>query len=141
MINSLEEARKEINRIDEEMAKLFEGRMECAEVIAEYKKENNLPIFDKKREEELVERNSRYIENQGLREYYKDFLLDVMSISKKYQKEIIHHCDSLKVADGATVLPISLGERSYDIHIEKGSISKMAEIFGIKEKRAFVFGF
>jgi 3-dehydroquinate synthase len=138
MINSLEEARKEINRIDEEMAKLFEGRMECAEVIAEYKKENNLPIFDKKREEELVERNSGYIENQGLREYYKDFLLDVMSISKKYQKEIIHHCDSLKVADGATVLPISLGERSYDIHIEKGSISKMAEIFGIKEKRAFI---
>ena len=54
MTNSLENARKEINRIDKEMAKLFEERMGCAKVIAEYKKERGLPILDEQREKEIV---------------------------------------------------------------------------------------
>ena len=40
-MNKLEEARKSINEIDAEIAKLFEKRMEASKLVAEYKKENN----------------------------------------------------------------------------------------------------
>ena len=45
-MNDLELARKEITRIDGEMARLFEARMEAAETIAHYKKEHGLSIRD-----------------------------------------------------------------------------------------------
>lgn len=89
MINSLDEARKEINRIDKEMAKLFEERMACVRVIAEYKKANNLPVFDEAREDELIKNNSLLIENENIKKYYIDFLRNNMEISKKYQKVLI----------------------------------------------------
>ena len=47
----LNELRNQIDQIDKEMAVLFEKRMKIVKQIGEYKKENNLPILDKKREE------------------------------------------------------------------------------------------
>ena len=138
MINSLEEARKEINRIDKEMARLFEERMASAKVIAEYKRDNNLPIFDAKREAELTERNSQYINSPELLEDYKDFLSEMINVSKAYQGRILFGEERVRRIDGATVMPISFGERSYDIHIEGGSLQGMAKIFGIEKKRAFI---
>ena len=53
----LNELRNQIDQIDKEMAVLFEKRMKIVKQIGEYKKENNLPILDKKREEEVIEKN------------------------------------------------------------------------------------
>ena len=89
MINSLEEARKDINRIDKEMAKLFEERMACAEVIAAYKKERGLPILDEQREAEIIKKNSDYIENEVIKEYYINFLKNNMATSRAYQERLI----------------------------------------------------
>ena len=71
MTNSLENARKEINRIDKEMAKLFEERIGCAKVIAEYKKERGLPILDEQRENEIINirRDLHRIPELGLKEF------------------------------------------------------------------------
>mgnify|MGYP002520204429 FL=1 len=60
-MNKLEEARKKINSVDEEIAKLFEERMKAAKQIAEYKKENGLPITDTSRELELINKNSKFV--------------------------------------------------------------------------------
>ena len=49
--NLLEQARAIINEVDGEMEKLFERRMEAARMVAEYKKQNGLPILDALREE------------------------------------------------------------------------------------------
>ena len=38
-MNSLQNARRTIEKIDAEMAELFEKRMKAAEIVAEYKKE------------------------------------------------------------------------------------------------------
>lgn len=46
----LNELRQDIDRIDDELVKLFCQRMQVAEKIAEYKKENNLPILVPARE-------------------------------------------------------------------------------------------
>ena len=42
--------RQEIDRVDSQLIALFEERMEISSQIADYKKENNLPIFDPTRE-------------------------------------------------------------------------------------------
>ena len=89
MINSLEQARKEINRIDKEMAKLFTERMECAKVIADYKKERGLPILDQQREDEIIRKNSELIEDEAVKEYYVSFLKSNMAISRAYQEYLI----------------------------------------------------
>ena len=46
----LEKARETINRVDAEIARLFEERMEAAREVAAYKKEHGLPILDAARE-------------------------------------------------------------------------------------------
>jgi len=85
MENLLEKARKIINEVDSEMAKLFVKRMEAAEMVAEYKKERGLEILDKEREEKVIATNSERIEDPVLREYYVNFLKNNMAVSRSYQ--------------------------------------------------------
>ena len=78
----LEQARKEINEVDKEMAELFVRRMRAAELVAQYKKERGLAILDEVREAEVIRRNSAMIEDEQIREYYVRFLQDTMSVSR-----------------------------------------------------------
>ena len=68
-MDQLQDARTQINEIDKEMAALFERRMQAARVIAEYKKERGLQIYDAKRERALIEKNSAYIKDYDIRSY------------------------------------------------------------------------
>lgn len=88
-MNKLEIARENINRIDREIAKLFEERMREVEEVIAYKLENNLEILDSGREKEVIERNSKLLKNENLKKYYIDFLENMMRISKDYQKDIL----------------------------------------------------
>lgn len=88
-MDKLEKARENINRIDREIAKLFEERMREVEDVISYKVENNLEILDSGREKEVIERNSKLLKNEKLKEYYVDFLENMMRISKEYQKDIL----------------------------------------------------
>ena len=85
MENLLEEARKIINDVDTQMAELFVKRMRAAEMVYEHKKKMGLPILDQAREAAVIERNTKRIEDEGLKGYYIDYLKNVMSISRAYQ--------------------------------------------------------
>lgn len=85
MSDKLEKARQEINEIDCKMAQLFVQRMKAAEAVFEYKKEHGLPIFDQKREDAVIQKNSALIEDEVLKGYYIDFIKHLMSVSKNYQ--------------------------------------------------------
>lgn len=87
-MNELEQARKDIEVIDKEMAKLYEQRMDAVKHVIHYKMENNLPVYDKNREDRLIEKNRKYIQNTEYEPYYIDFLKHVMNISKEYQKSL-----------------------------------------------------
>jgi len=50
----LNELRLEIDKIDEQLIKLFEERMETSKRVAKFKKLHNIPIFDPKRELEIL---------------------------------------------------------------------------------------
>ena len=94
-MDRLVEARKTIEEIDKEMARLFVKRMGCSERIAEYKSENGIPILDSGREKELIARNEKYIDGELLRPYYRQFMKSVMDISKQYQHRLV---EKMKIA-------------------------------------------
>ncbi len=80
--------RKKIDEIDKEIIKLYEKRLSISTKIGDYKKQNNIPILNKNREEEIIKKNLDLIYNEDNKEYIKRFLNFIMSESKKYQKNI-----------------------------------------------------
>ncbi|MEG0274372.1 chorismate mutase [Amedibacillus sp. YH-ame10] len=85
----LEDARKQINEVDEQMAELFEKRMQAVEDVIHYKQENNLAVLDTSREQEILDKNIHYIHKEEYKELYKDFMKNVMAQSRRYQKMVI----------------------------------------------------
>lgn len=78
-----------IEKIDEQMAALFEQRMEYSKKVGNFKKERGLPILDKAREVKLLEKNAKYINNTEIADYYREFMESVMDISKHYQYRLM----------------------------------------------------
>ena len=97
--NLLDKARQIINEVDAEMAQLFVKRMRAAEMVAEYKMERGLAIYDAQREEEVIRRNAEKIDDQTLREYYVNFLRNNMAVSRSYQSRIM---SGLRIAYSGT---------------------------------------
>lgn len=99
MKSKLDKAREIINEVDKEIADLFVKRMRAAEMVAEYKKERGLGIYDAVREEEVVRRNSALIDDEELREFYVNFLRNNMEVSRAYQKRLM---EGMRVAYSGT---------------------------------------
>jgi len=88
-MDDLSKRRALISQIDEEMARLFEKRMETSAAIAAYKKEHGLSVKDKKREELLLSKNREYIRNPDHEDYYVNFMRSVIDISCRYQEKLL----------------------------------------------------
>ena len=88
-MSEMDLARKEINRIDAEMAALFEQRMHEVERIARYKKENGLPVRDPRREAALIESCRQKIQDPAIEDRYVDFMRGMMNVSCAYQESMI----------------------------------------------------
>lgn len=81
-------ARRQIDRIDREMAALFAERMQAAAVVAAYKEEHGLPVEDRERETEMIARNAERLP-PAYRPYYRNFLTAAITESKRYQQLLI----------------------------------------------------
>ncbi|MBE6131983.1 MAG: chorismate mutase [Erysipelotrichaceae bacterium] len=82
----LNELRKQIDKVDKQMAELFEERMNLVKKVGQYKKEHNLPILDKERENLVKEKNHQYIINKDLLPLYDEFISHLMDLSKRNEK-------------------------------------------------------
>lgn len=87
-MNALEEARKTIDRVDADIAALFEERMHAAAVIGRYKIENRLPVFDAAREAEVIDKNISRLRDASLAPYYREFLQATMGVSRRMQADL-----------------------------------------------------
>lgn len=89
MIPDLQDLRKEIDAIDNQMTSLFEKRMEIAEQVARFKIENEKPVFDRTRELEKLKSVSQKTHSNfnrcGIQELYQQ----IMSISRKRQYQLL----------------------------------------------------
>lgn len=89
-MEELKKARESINAIDQEMASLFEARMQAVEAVIAYKTAHGMQVLDVSREQEVIARNTSYIHYDTYRKYYEQFIKDVMAISRSYQKACIY---------------------------------------------------
>ena len=84
-MRDLDYCRNRIDEIDKKLIELFEERMNIVVDVARYKAANNLPIFHKKREEEVIRKNVDRVKDKELKPYAQDMLHSLMDISKAYQ--------------------------------------------------------
>lgn len=83
----IQDMRKEIDAIDDKLVQLFAQRMEVAAQIADYKKENNLPIFVPAREREKL---ADLAEKAGpeMADYIQRLYATIFELSRQYQSEV-----------------------------------------------------
>ena len=89
-MNTLQEAREKINVIDAQMADLFEERMRTVEDVIQYKKEHQMQVLDPTREQAVIERNQKRIRDPRYAASYRQFIEEVMAISRQYQKRVLN---------------------------------------------------
>ena len=81
---TLENFRKEINEIDLQLLDLISKRMKVSKKVGEFKKQNNLLIFDAAREREIFEKLEKLAEEKGLD---KVFIRELFELIIKKSKE------------------------------------------------------
>lgn len=86
-MKDLSEIRVEIDKIDSELIELFKKRMDCAKAVGLYKKENNIPVLNQNRENEILDS----VEEKG-GEYGSHARLlfsNIMELSRALQHNIV----------------------------------------------------
>ncbi len=84
----LSEYRARIDAIDDEMVRLFAERMEVAAGIAAYKKENNLPVLDMRREKEKLLQIAEKTP-EGLKDYAVSLYSLIFELSRSCQSRLL----------------------------------------------------
>ncbi len=84
---SLEQLRVQIDKIDDEILNLILKRMECSRLIAEIKFDENIPIYDEMREQEILE--GVRVKSADNYKYVSTIFLEILNSSKALQKDII----------------------------------------------------
>ncbi len=87
-MRKLDEIRKEINEIDEQLVELFVRRMNCSKDVAEYKTANNIPILNEARENEVLDRVGAQSGEYG--SYTRQLFVEIMRLSRDLQNQIIN---------------------------------------------------
>lgn len=86
----LNSMRTEIDAIDDQLLQLFLQRMEIVCNVAQYKLQNNLPVFHPVREKEIVAR-MQLSSPAGMEDYTRTYFEEIMAISRSIQKRIIEN--------------------------------------------------
>lgn len=95
MENNLQDLRARIDAVDDEIIRLFQERMNISSGIAEYKKNNKLPVQDIQREREklsdLIEKS-----DEDFKSYTSVLYSLLFELSRSYQDRILYPSSDLK---------------------------------------------
>lgn len=83
---NLNELREEINQIDNALVKLFADRMDIAAQIADYKMQNNLPIYVPAREREILQTVAQQVDPEKAN-YVRVLYSMLFELSRSYQSK------------------------------------------------------
>ena len=128
-MDRLEAARREIDRIDGELAALFEARMRAAAEIAAWKREQGLPVLDRARERQVLARNTARIENPALRPRYAALLETMMAQSRAYQRELGAEDSPL-----APALWVRVPGGEYPVYLASGALEQAASLLKLDRR-------
>jgi monofunctional chorismate mutase len=80
--------RQQIDAVDEQLVALFLQRMEIVKNVAQYKIDNNLPVFHADREQAVIEK-ARSRAPQEMADYVAEFFEAAMTVSRHMQQDLI----------------------------------------------------
>lgn len=81
----LEAYRNKIDKIDEEILRLFEKRMELAGEIGQWKRENHMPVFQPEREAQKLDCLKKQADSR-LSPYAMKLFETLFALSRAYQE-------------------------------------------------------
>ena len=87
--------RQELDEIDRELVRLFERRMEVSRQVADYKRENNLPVLDAGREEQVLWSRVEMLSDKTLEKSVKALFMEIMRLSRLTQEDMLNRGDAL----------------------------------------------
>ncbi|MCR5201551.1 MAG: prephenate dehydratase [Lachnospiraceae bacterium] len=85
MVVDLIESREKIDKIDKEIERLFEERMDIANDVAAYKRSTGKKVYDPERENEKIKTLVANASSEFNKTAVEDLFRQIMSISRKYQ--------------------------------------------------------
>ncbi len=88
-MKDLLELREKIDRIDAQIAALYEERMEVSESVAEYKIRTGKKVFDKEREQAKLQTLSGGAHSEFTRKGIRELFDQIMSMSRKRQYQLL----------------------------------------------------
>lgn len=91
----LQEIRKKIDEVDQQMVELFETRMKLAMDVAEYKRSVGKEIYDSAREEEKLNMLKALTDNEFNKKAVADLFKQIMSMSRRFQYMYLNNPQSL----------------------------------------------
>ncbi len=83
----LNEIRAEIDKADEQLIEAFKKRMDCSKIVAEYKLENSLPIFDPEREQMILDKAAKKAGEYG--DSARLLYSTIMELSRALQHDML----------------------------------------------------
>lgn len=85
----INDLRQQINDIDKELTALFNKRMNVSLEVAKHKIENNIPVLDKARENEILEKVMSE-SSPEIREFTRMLYENIFSLSRSFQEQYIN---------------------------------------------------
>lgn len=84
----LDQIRKDIDQIDQELVALLEKRMVCVSEVVAYKKAKGLPVLDQGRENKVLEKVASLVDDEQYRATIQAQFQDMMKRSRDFQEEV-----------------------------------------------------
>ena len=85
----LQKSREEIDKIDEQIVRLFEERMKIAFDVAEYKKGTGKQVLDREREKQKLKAVEALAANEFNKQGIHELFTQIMSMSRKLQYSLL----------------------------------------------------
>ncbi len=124
-MDTLEQLRGDIDRIDGELAALFQARMETVAKIAARKRELGLPVRDPERERAMRLANPERIPDPAIRPYYDELQDCLLDLSRRYQADLL--------AEPLGTSPVT----DCPVVIRRGGLARAGEHFDL-DRRVFL---
>ena len=88
-MKDLQDIRKDIDRIDDQIVELYEERMKLTSEVAEYKINTGKQVFDKEREESKLATLQKKAESDFTRHGIRELFEQIMAMSRKKQYKLL----------------------------------------------------
>ena len=88
-MSQLDDLRREIDGLDQQLVRLFEARMDVTRRVGEYKLEHDLPVLDAGREREVLEKKRALLADPALSADVTTLFETIMAISRRQQRRLI----------------------------------------------------